>query len=149
VTPLFKTERDAKAGASFNCLPIQVSHKGDRAYCRPNSDSAPRNSAQVNSYYAARGRESVHSTGAKHRLQRDLTGRFGSEPHAVEELVAGRGAAFLCADLGVSQEPRLDHDGYIESRLKVLKRDTHAIFTAAGKAQAAVDWPQAQQRAAL
>ena len=93
----------------------------------------------ANAYYA---------TGAKRRLDRDLAGRFGSESYAVKELVAELGAAFLCADLGLSQEPRLDHAGYIESWLKVPKGDTRAIFTAAGKAQAAVDWLHAQQEAA-
>jgi antirestriction protein ArdC len=58
------------------------------------------------------------------------------------------GAAFLCADLGLSSEPRLDHAGYIQSWLKVLKGDTRAIFTAAGKAQAAVDWLHARQEGA-
>jgi antirestriction protein ArdC len=102
----------------------------------------------ANAYYATRGHESVHATGAKSRLDRDLTGRFGSESYAVEELVAELGAAFLCADLGLSPEPRPDHAGSIESWLKVLKGDTRAIFAAAGKAQSAVDWLHAQQEAA-
>ena len=152
VTLLSETERAAKAEAFFNRLPIQVTHEGDRAYYRPSTDSVhlPEFSLfkESNSYYATRGHESVHATGAKHRLNRDLTGRFGSDSYAVEELVAELGAAFLCADLGLSLEPRLDHAGYIESWLKVLKGDTRAIFTAAGKAQAAVDWLHAQQEGA-
>jgi len=58
----------------------------------------------------------------------------------MEELVAELGAAFLCADLGISSEPRPDHAAYLTSWLNVLKADSRAIFTAAGKAQAAVDW---------
>ncbi len=36
------------------------------------------------------------------RLARDLTCRIRTEAFAVEKLIAELGAAFLCADLGVS-----------------------------------------------
>jgi antirestriction protein ArdC len=55
-------------------------------------------------------------------------------------LVAELGAAFVCAHLGLSTEPREDHAQYIQSWLKVLKADSRAIFTAASKAQQACDW---------
>ena len=149
---LSESERDAQAEAFFNHLPLTVHHGGDRAYYSPHSDSVHLPEfglfRDANGYYSTRGHESVHATGAKQRLDRDLSGRFGSEAYAVEELVAELGAAFLCADLGLSPEPRPDHAGYIESWLKVLKSDKRAIFTAAGKAQAAVDWLHGQQGAA-
>jgi antirestriction protein ArdC len=78
--------------------------------------------------------------GHETRLHRDLTHRFGSAAYAAEELVAELGAAFLCAVLGLAVEPRADHAQYIQSWLKVLHEDTRAIFTAASKAQQAVDW---------
>lgn len=152
VTLLSEDERDARAEAFFQKLPIDVHHEGGQAFYRPSTDSVhlPKFGLFVdaNAYYATRGHESVHATGAKHRLDRDLSGRFGSEAYAVEELIAELGAAFLCADLGLSPEPRPDHAGYIQSWLKVLKNDTRAVFTAAGKAQQAVDWIHAQQEAA-
>ena len=58
----------------------------------------------------------------------------------MEELVAEIGAAFICADLGLSPEPRADHADYIGAWLKVLKGDTRAIFTAASQAQRAADY---------
>lgn len=143
VTMLSEAERNAKAEGFFRALPIEVHHEGDRAYYRPSTDSVHVPPfglfKDANAYYATLGHECVHATGAKARLDRDLSGRFGSEAYAVEELVAELGAAFLCADLGLSHEPRLDHAGYIESWLKVLKGDTRAIFTAAGKAHARCD----------
>ncbi len=152
VMMLSESERDAKAEAFFTALPIEVLHEGDRAYYQPSTDSVHVPPfglfTDANAYYATLGHECVHATGAKARLDRDLSGRFGSEAYAVEELVAELGAAFLCADLGLSPEPRLDHAGYIESWLKVLKADSRAIFTAAGKAQAAVDWLHDRQEAA-
>jgi antirestriction protein ArdC len=55
----------------------------------------------------------------------------------------------VLADLGIAAHPRPDHAAYIASWLKVLKNDTAAIFTAASKAQAAVDWMHAQQPAVM
>lgn len=43
-------------------------------------------------FYSTPCHELVHRSGAKHRLARDLTGRFGTESHAMEELVAELGA---------------------------------------------------------
>ena len=58
----------------------------------------------------------------------------------MEELVAEIGAAFLCADLGITPETRDDHAAYIASWLKVLNDDKRAIFTAASHAQKAADY---------
>ena len=96
-------------------------------------------------YYATLGHEHIHWTGNKTRLDRDFSGRFGSEAYAFEELVAELGAAFLCAELGLALAPRADHARYIRGWLKCLKGDPHAIFTAARKAQAAVDWMKERQ----
>ena len=58
----------------------------------------------------------------------------------MEELVAELGAAFICADLDLTVEPREDHAAYIANWLKVLKNDNRAIFTAASHAQRAADF---------
>lgn len=91
-------------------------------------------------YYGVVLHELVHWTGHVNRCARDLRNRFGSEAYAAEELVAELGAAFLCAQLGISPEPRIDHARYIESWLKILKHDKRAIFTAAAKANQATDY---------
>lgn len=57
-------------------------------------------------------------------------------------MVAELGAAFLCAQLGLSVEPRPDHADYIANWLELLRNDKKAIFTAASKAQQATDWLQ-------
>lgn len=54
--------------------------------------------------------------------------------------MAELGAAFLCAELGITLEPRLDHAQYIHNWLAVLKNDHRAIFTAAAKASEAVSY---------
>jgi antirestriction protein ArdC len=81
-------------------------------------------------------------------LARDFgTTRFGSEDYATEELVAELGAAFLCADLDLTLEPREDHAAYIANWLQVLKADNRAIFTAASHAQRAADFIEGVQPA--
>jgi antirestriction protein ArdC len=55
------------------------------------------------------------------------------------------GAAFLCADLGITPEVREDHAAYLQSWLTVLKDDKKAIFTAAAHAQRAADYLHALQ----
>ena len=89
----------------------------------------------------------MHATGAPHRLNRDLSGRFGSAAYALEEIVVEILSGFVLADLGLAHQPRPDHAAYIASWLKVLKEDPRAIFVAASQAQQAADWMHAQQPA--
>ena len=121
-----------------------VQHGGDRAYYEPVNDLVrmPPVDQFIDeaAYASVRAHETVRWTCAKPRLSRNLNGRFGGEAYAMEELVAELGAAFLCARLDVSSEPRKDHAPYIASWLKVLRNDPAAILTAAGQAQAAVDF---------
>jgi antirestriction protein ArdC len=74
--------------------------------------------------------------------------RFGDDAYAMEELIAELGAAFLCADLTITNAPRPDHAAYVASWLKVLSDDTRAIFTAAAKAHAAADFLIGLQKSA-
>jgi antirestriction protein ArdC len=88
-----------------------------------------------------RYRHNTHWTRHASRLDRDLgRKRFADAGYAMEELVAEIGAAFLCADLGITPETRDDHAAYIASWLQVLKNDKRAIFIAASHAQKAADY---------
>ena len=58
----------------------------------------------------------------------------------MEELVAELGAAFLCAEHGISLTPRQDHAEYLKSWVSVLKGDSKAICWAAAKASQAVTY---------
>lgn len=139
-----RAERIQKAEGFFNALGIAVRPGGNRAYYSPDSDTVHMPAFEAFKeplfYYSVLSHETTHWTGAPHRLNRDLSGRFHSDAYAVEELVAELGAAFLCAELGLPTDPRQDHAPYIGSWLKVLKNDKRAIFAAAAKAQQAVEW---------
>ena len=73
-------------------------------------------------------------------MNRDLSGRFGDERYSMEELIAELTSSFLCADLQIQSEPRVDHAPYVSSWLAVMKSDKRAIFTAASKAQEAATY---------
>jgi antirestriction protein ArdC len=133
------------AGAFIAATRADIRHGGDRACYIHSRDfiALPDKSSfiDVESYFATGLHELGHWAGAKHRLDRDLSGRFGSEAYAAEELIAELNAAFLCAHLGVRGE--LHHAEYINQWLALLKRDNRAIFTAASKASQAANFLRA------
>jgi antirestriction protein ArdC len=129
-----------------------VVHGGSRACYRRDYDrielpprdrfrGSPTSSASE-AYYGTLLHELTHWSGAPHRLNRTFGTRFGDNDYAVEELVAELGAAFLCADLGIANEPRPDHAAYVASWLEVLSDDRRAIFTAAARANDAATYLQ-------
>lgn len=79
-----------------------------------------------------------HASGAPNRLNRDLSGSFGTKKYAFEELIAEINAAFCCASLGIV--PTVRHADYIGSWLEVLREDNRAIVRAASQATKAADW---------
>ena len=119
-------------------------HGGSRAFFAPGADFIqlpdPQSFKDPASYAATKAHELAHWTGHKDRLAREFGLRFGDAAYAFEELVAELSSAFLCADMGISAEPRVDHAAYLSSWLQVLKQDKKAIFSAASHAQKAVDF---------
>lgn len=133
------------AEAFFAATNADIRYGGSSAFYVPSEDriQMPPFEAfrDALSYYATLSHEMTHWTRHTTRLDRDLgRKRFGDEGYAREELVAELGAAFLCADLGLTLEDREDHASYIGSWLKVLKDDKRAVFEAAAHAQRAVDF---------
>lgn len=135
-------DRQDAAQSFINATGAYIRHGGDRAYYQQEGDLIslpPEGTFESRAYYIATAlHETVHWTGAKHRLDRDLTGRFRTKSYAAEELIAELGAAFLCAHLNV--EGKLRHAEYIGHWIKLLKEDHRAIFTAASKASQAADY---------
>lgn len=97
-------------------------------------------STATEGYYSTLFHELTHWTGHESRLSRAKARRFGDATYAFEELIAELGAAFLCAKLGVTASPRLDHAQYIAAWLQGIKDDPRALFRAASDAARAVDW---------
>ena len=122
----------------------KVIHGGDVACYVPSRDEIllpPRERFHTANGYASTAlHELTHWSGAKHRLDRDLTNRFRSNAYAAEELVAELGSAFLAAELGLEAEPHPNHASYIASWISLLKSDPKAIFTAASAASRAAGY---------
>jgi antirestriction protein ArdC len=140
-------ERVAGADAFVTATGARIEHGGDRAFYRPQTDHIQMPSEDAfcgtktltrsESYYATLVHELTHWTGAKHRLDREFGKRFGDKAYAAEELVAEIGAAFLCAELQITQEVRADHAQYLAQWLTLMKGDSRAVFTAAARASEA------------
>lgn len=137
------------AEAFFAATGAAFCHGGNRAFYAPARDfiqlppSAAFRSAE--SYAATKAHELIHWTGHPRRNAREFGRRFGDRAYAFEELVAELGAAFLCADLGITPEVQPDHAAYLAHWLQVLKEDKRAIFSAAAHAQRAADYLDALQ----
>ena len=128
-------------------------HGGNRAFFSPTYDRIQMPPFEFfkdrESYYSTLLHECTHWTGHTSRLKRDFGGKkFGDAGYAKEELVAELGAAFLCADLGITPEVREDHAAYIASWLKALKGDKRFIFSASAHAQRAAEYLHGKQPAA-
>jgi antirestriction protein ArdC len=127
----------------------RLAHGGDKAFYMPSTDSIRMPHLEQfedsEAYYATLLHETVHWTSHAQRCDRQLGKRFGDDAYAAEELVAELGAAFLCADLAISDSPRPDHASYLASWLKVLKSDNRAIFRAASLAEKAATFMRAAQ----
>jgi len=141
-------QRHAAADSFLAALGIDMNVGGVEAFYRPSTDSVHlpdfERFRDAASYYAVAIHECGHATGARHRLDRDLTGRFGTAAYAAEEICVELAAGFILADLGIAHHPRPDHAAYIASWIDILRDDPRAIFTAASKAQAIADWMNAR-----
>ena len=115
---------------------------GDRAYYVPAHDYVqvppPQAYFEPINWHRTALHEMGHAAGHASRLERDLSGGFGTRKYAFEELVAEMNAAFCCASLGIV--PTVRHADYIASWLEVLREDNRAIVRAASQASKAADW---------
>ncbi len=121
---------------------------GAAAFYRPSSDHVEMPSINQfkigQEYYGTLFHELIHSTGHSSRVERDLTGSFGSKPYAFEELIAELGASYLCGESGVLYFTMKNSAAYIKgwsSRLtKEMESDPKFFLRASSQAQKAADF---------
>lgn len=137
-------DRFEKPASFLKALGARIVFGGDRACYIPSQDTialpGPKAFEGPEHFFATSLHEHSHWAGHESRLNRDLSGRFGSQAYAAEELIAELSAAFLCAELGVTG--RLRHAEYISSWLTLLRNDHKAVFTAASRASQSADYLQ-------
>lgn len=125
---------------------------GDQAYYEPASDTIamPSGHAFVSdySYMSVLLHEAGHATGHQSRLNRDLSGGFGSESYAKEELRAEIASAFTAQALGLQgedDEPAMqaymaNHKAYIQSWCKAIQDAPQELFAAIKDAEKISDY---------
>jgi antirestriction protein ArdC len=94
-------------------------------------------------FYATALHETVHSSGSEKRLAREgicEAAPFGSPVYSKEELVAEFGAAYLCAEAGISTAVLENQAAYVAGWLKKLRDDRKLVIHAAAQAQRAADY---------
>lgn len=145
--PLPVSSPDARADELrqfFDRIPAVVRHGGDEAAYYPGHDiiHMPRSDQFIDAEHWAGtfAHELAHWSGHRSRLDRDLSGRFGSNGYAIEELVAEMASAMIGADLGTPVTHLDHHASYVGHWLGVLKQDPRAILTAAAKAEQAASY---------
>lgn len=144
--PEAEGDRLAAAEALIAATGADIRHGGAEAFYRPSTDSVhmPAFAAfeSADGYYSTLFHELGHWSGADSRLKRDLTGRFGDQAYAFEELIAELTAAFVCASQGFASIERADdqHAAYIGSWIKRLRHDPKAFVKAASEAQRAAEF---------
>lgn len=128
-----------------NCF-VPITYGGSRAYYSQTTDDIhlPNRESffSQEEFYGTALHEMVHATGAKTRLARDMSGHFGTEQYAKEELVAELGSMFLQAELGVkmSEEHIYNHASYLQSWKKAIKNDPSYFIQAVTPAKNATDF---------
>jgi len=133
-----------RAQRFMDALPATVHMRGDRAFYDRIADSItmpPVELFSTRAFFASTlAHEAGHWSGHPDRLDREFGKRFGDDAYAFEELCAEMTSALLGADLGLPTSHIDDHAAYIGSWLKVLRKDSRAIMTAAAKAEAAAGY---------
>lgn len=148
--PKFEHEIIAAAQAIVDGMPnrptIHNDRESGRAYYRIATDTVTvpylAQFPKAEEYYSTLFHELGHSTGAKHRIDRDFGQRFGDHTYSKEELVAEFTASYLCGIAGIESRTLENSSAYIASWLNVLKdrKNLKWIAGACAQAQKAADY---------
>jgi antirestriction protein ArdC len=121
-----------------------ITYGGDRAAYVPSQDRIVMPKADqfktTEGFCGVLAHEVSHWSGAPHRLNRDLSGRFGNRAYALEELVAETSSALTCIAAGVIPEPRPESAKYLNNWIEAMREDKRIIVSIFSKAQAATDF---------
>jgi antirestriction protein ArdC len=135
-------QRLERAEQVLSAWPVTCRHGGHQAAydreadyillpCRDQFDTAA-------GYYATWAHEAVHSTGHSSRLNRDMTGRFGSDCYAREELIAELGALLIGTRLEIGCDFS-NHAAYLDHWIRLLKEQPGILIPILQQARRSAD----------
>ena len=137
----------------WNANESKIVYGGSQAFYRPSTDEVHLPEREkfksTQSFYDTAFHEIGHSTGHQSRLNRDLSGGFGSQSYAMEELRAEIASIFMAQDLGIEpSEDRLQNNAaYIQSWKDEIKENPNALFTAIADADKIARYVSSKEQA--
>lgn len=137
----------------WNANESKIVYGGSQAFYRPSTDAVHLPEREkfksTQSFYDTAFHEIGHSTGHQSRLNRDLSGGFGSQSYAMEELRAEIASIFMAQDLGIEpSEDRLQNNAaYIQSWKDEIKENPNALFTAIADADKIARYVSSKEQA--
>lgn len=141
--PMHEWERHERAEAILEGCDARITHGGNRAYYLPGLDyiTLPHKEqfASADRYYATALHELGHWTGHPDRLNRDLSGKFGSASYAKEELCAEIASLMVGQSLEIGHDPD-QHAAYVQDWIKILSDDPKEILRACSDAAKIQDY---------
>lgn len=136
-----KIERAEKILDYWNTYESPIIYEGNDAYYLIHQDEIhlpPKESFfTIEDFYGTAFHEIGHSTGNEKRLNRDLSGKFGSEEYAIEELRAEIASMFMEQDLGIqkSEQNIRNNSAYLQHWKSKIKENPNVLFTAIADAE--------------
>ena len=125
----------------------EIEYAGSKAFYSVNTDRItipPRSLFEsVEEFYSTLDHEMIHACGSPKRLNRESIAEaapFGSPTYSREEMVAELGAAYLCAEAGISNVTIANQASYIAGWLRKFREDPKFLIHAAAQAQKAADY---------
>jgi antirestriction protein ArdC len=135
-------QRLEKAEQVLESWKVETLFGGTRACYSPALDKISMPEAKAftsrEHFCATWAHEQIHSTGHKSRLDRAMSGNFGTSSYAREELVAELGAAILCRRLEIGCQIE-HHASYLSTWCDVLREEPRVVLRALGQAVKAAD----------
>ena len=125
----------------WNDNEAKIIYGGSEAFYRPSTDKIhlpERNDfVDMPEFYSTALHEVGHSTGHEARLNRDLSGGFGSDKYAEEELRAEIASMFIEQDLEIetSEKHIENNSAYIQAWHDKIKEDPNILFRAIADAE--------------
>lgn len=136
---LTEFERHEKAESILENSGVDIEHIPEKtgyysAYYTKSTDTITLPQRELfiseDAYYATALHELAHATGHPSRLNRDLSGKFGSYSYAKEELRAEMASMMIGQELQIGHDPT-NHYAYMKNWAAIIENDPKEFFRAA------------------
>lgn len=135
--------RNAQCEALLRGSGAVIVHGTSQPHYAPGSDRIglphPERFVSHEAYLVTALHELAHWTGHSSRLNRDLSGAFGSMSYAREEMIAETASHIMGVELGIGHDPS-QHAAYLSMWIKIAKEEPGYLYQAAASAEKICDF---------